>query len=980
MPSDPRVLELVEEILDSGRSPEDVCRDCPELLPQVREFWQRHRAVQAQLSALFPETDPAPEDSVPPLVQVPEDLGPLPHIPGYAVQAVLGHGGMGVVYKAWHLRLQRPVALKMVLAGAFARPAERERLLREAAAVAGLQHANIVQVHDVGDHDGRPYFTMEFIEGGSLAQQLTGTPQPADQAAALVATLAEAVQVAHQGGIVHRDLKPANILLTADGTPKVSDFGLARRLEDDSGLTQSGAPLGTPSYMAPEQAQGQRDAVGPAADVYALGAILYELLTGRPPFRAETAAATLQQVLTAEPVPPARLNPRVPRDLDTICLKCLQKEPRRRYASAAALAEDLRRFERGEPITARPLGRLGRLARWARRRPTTAALTGTLLAVALLTLALVGSWLWVNGQRTANLQAVEEDLREVTRLLQTSDPAGARAALERARGRLGADGTVELQARVDQANRHLELVAKLEAIRLKRAVVRAGRFNRAQADRDYAAAFATAGLGTDDDDPEALAARVAASPVRAALVAALDDWAVCADQKRREWLLAVARQADPDPWRNRVRDPRTWADRKQLTELARTAPVKEQSLQILVAVGERLQADHGDATAFLRRVQKEHPTDFYANFMLANALANQGADGDAIGFYRAALAVRPNTVVARYNLGLALHHLGQLDEAIDHFERALDIDPTFGWTHAALALALEANWRLDEAIDHYRAALRLNPFRAAVHYNLGRALIVRKRFDEAIHHLRQAATLEPRVIRHHLVLAELLNDRGRLDDAGGHFRQAIALDPKRTDAQKGLRGILIRQGKLEAARAAWRKALDAGPPEHDAWFGYAELCLFLGQEDEYRRARRVLLDRFGASTDPQVAERTGRACLLLPATNDELEDAAALVERALAAGRSGREWAYPYFLFARGLAEYRRGRFDSAIAVMEGEASGVMGPAPRLIVAMAQHRLGKGEEARKTLAAAIGDYDWRADRRRTMTAGSSTYSGARLRP
>ena len=256
-----------------------------------------------------------------------QPAGELPRVLGYEVQGVLGRGGVGVVYQARHVRLNRPVALKMLLAGAYAVPEELERFLREAEAVAGLRHPNIVQVYDIGDMDGRPYFTMELVEGGSLAKKLAGTPEPARRAAALVSAMAGAVHAAHLSGIVHRDLKPANVLLTADGTPKVTDFGLARRLEGGGGLTLSGAPLGTPSYMAPEQARGDKAAIGPATDIYALGAILYECLTGRPPFRAETPAATLQQVLADEPVPPVRLNPRVPRDLDTICLKCLHKEP-----------------------------------------------------------------------------------------------------------------------------------------------------------------------------------------------------------------------------------------------------------------------------------------------------------------------------------------------------------------------------------------------------------------------------------------------------------------------------------------------------------------------------------------------------------------------------------------------------------------------------------------------------------------------------
>jgi len=358
-----RVQQLLDELLDSNATPEEVCGAFPELLPEIRERWRRVCRVRAGLDALFPSSQ-EPDARTPALLQ---ESTALPQIPGYAVEALLGRGGMGVVFRARHLRLNRAVALKMALAGAYAGPHERERFQREAEAVAGLRHPNVVQIHDVGDSDGRPYFTMEYVEGGSLAQKLAGTPQPARQAAALLATLAGAVHAAHQGGIVHRDLKPANILLTADGTPKISDFGLARRLDGAAGLTRTGAAVGTPSYMAPEQAGGTSHAVGPAVDIYALGAILYELLTGRPPFRGASVLETLEYINTTEPVPPSRLVPLVPRDAETITLKCLQKEPARRYGSAEALAEDLRRFLADEPILARPVGWTEHAWRWSRR-------------------------------------------------------------------------------------------------------------------------------------------------------------------------------------------------------------------------------------------------------------------------------------------------------------------------------------------------------------------------------------------------------------------------------------------------------------------------------------------------------------------------------------------------------------------------------------------------------------------------------------
>ena len=249
-------------------------------------------------------------------------------VPGYEILGELGRGGMGVVYKARQVGLDRVVALKMILAGGHAGPKHLARFRAEAEAVAQLQHPNIVQVHEVGEHEGKPFFSMEFCPGGGLDRKLQGTPLPPAEAARLVETLARAVHAAHQQNVIHRDLKPANVLLGADGTPKVTDFGLAKRLDADKMLSLTGQVLGTPSYMPPEQAAGKTLQVGPAADIYALGAILYECLTGRPPFKAASAIETLLQVVRDDPVPPRRLQSKTPRDLETICLKALAKEPR----------------------------------------------------------------------------------------------------------------------------------------------------------------------------------------------------------------------------------------------------------------------------------------------------------------------------------------------------------------------------------------------------------------------------------------------------------------------------------------------------------------------------------------------------------------------------------------------------------------------------------------------------------------------------
>ena len=331
-------------------------------------------------------------------------------IGNYEILAEIAHGGMGVVYRARQRNLSRIVALKMLRSGPLAGPAERHRFRAEAEAFARLDHPNIVPIFDVGEQDDRLFFTMRLMEGGTLGQHAARTPR---DAARLLAVVADAVHYAHQRGFLHRDLKPANILLDAEGRPHVSDFGLAKRLaavpDDPAGeLTQSGAILGTPSYMAPEQAGGTKGGVTTAADVYSLGAILYELLTGRPPFRAETPLATLLLARDTEPENPARLRPQLDRDIQTICLKCLEKDPRQRYASAAELADELRRYVDGKPILARPVGTLEAFTRWCRRRPLVAALAASfVVGFALVT------WQWQRAERhadRADANALQSDL------------------------------------------------------------------------------------------------------------------------------------------------------------------------------------------------------------------------------------------------------------------------------------------------------------------------------------------------------------------------------------------------------------------------------------------------------------------------------------------------------------------------------------------------------------------------------------------
>jgi WD40 repeat protein/tRNA A-37 threonylcarbamoyl transferase component Bud32 len=377
------------------------------------QFLARHPEVAAELRSYFAGTDEVerlrqlPECGTPaslPSGGLPQTCGLEEFRPGsgegrrvgdYELLEQIGYGGMGIIYKARQVRLQRLVALKMIRPDRLASPADVLRFRSEAEAAASLDHPNIAPIYEVGEHGGEHYFSMKLIEGGSLAQHLPRLAGDLPAGVSLLRTVACAVHYAHQHGVLHRDLKPANILLDAEDRPHVTDFGLAKRLGLKPGevsLTQQGMIVGTPSYMAPEQAASQA-AVSTAADVYSLGAILYELLTGRPPFRASTPLDTLVQLRELEPVAPRRLNRRVDRDLETVCLKCLHKQPDQRYPSAGALADDLERWLRGEPIQARPVGRCRRALKWARRRPTLAALSALLVVVSFAGVAGV-IWQW----------------------------------------------------------------------------------------------------------------------------------------------------------------------------------------------------------------------------------------------------------------------------------------------------------------------------------------------------------------------------------------------------------------------------------------------------------------------------------------------------------------------------------------------------------------------------------------------------------
>jgi serine/threonine-protein kinase len=1010
MADDARILELVEEALSSQLSAEDVCAQCPELLDEVRAYLLECRNVNAMVERLFPSapamTTPTEwPPSTPGFCASLPVAGRLPVIPGYEVLGVLGRGGMGIIYRARHLKLNRVVALKMLLSGEYASPAELARFAREGEAIAALQHPNIVQVYDVGEIDGRAYFTMELVGGGTLAAKLAGVPQPAQDSATITEILARAIHAAHAGGIVHRDLKPGNILLTADGTPKISDFGQARHFEGPTDITLAGAKVGTPSYMAPEQVIGKSDTVGPAADIYALGATLYELLTGRPPFRGETSTETQRQVVHEEPAAPSRLNAIVPHDLETICLKCLRKERGSRYATALDLADDLKRFNEGRPILARPIGWAERSWRWSKRNPTAAALL--LTAVAFVGLA-SGGGVWLVHQRAEgraesahqNVESrtvIRAAVAQAERLRKAFQFGEARAVLERARGpleggwqRLSPESRNDLKRQMERAGADLKLAERLDRARINAATLAGGTQGLAAAEALYVSAFADAGLGGERDDIKTMSARVRNSSLSAELIAALDDWAsITVDQRRREWLLAVAGEADRNPARNRLRQPELWRDGARLTQIAKEPIGAEVSPQLAIALSRAADRSDGDAIPLLAAVQSHYPQDFWVNFGLGATLGRARRLEEALGYDRAALAIRPDLSAAHSNLGGVLYILGRLDEAIGHFREAVRLDPNYVTGHINLGIALHREGLPDEAMDHLEQTLRLDPQTAVIQAGMNGAiadtirtvLLAAAGHDPKEGHLEESERPRARQnalgwLRAYLDVAIKLQESSQRPGWSPASWQtdpdlASVRDPaelaklpveereqwKRfwADVAAHVATDPFAQGQMFAARLDWVQAVDCyvraaqNPSVEDGHFlfEYAALSLLKGDRPGYTRRCERMIELHGKSLALR-SYHVARACTLAPESVADLS----LVKRM--ASKELRESAQQFWsLTEQGALAYRAGRFQDAVLLFERSLRANPKPGAAVLnwlwLSLADERLGKTDDARQWL-------------------------------
>jgi serine/threonine-protein kinase len=767
-----------------------------------------------------------------------------PPAPGVRFQVLRPHarGGLGEVFVARDGELHREVALKEIRQAHADDPHSRSRFLLEAEITGRLEHPGIVPVYGLGTYpDGRPFYAMRFIRGATLKEAINEFHQadragrdPGERALALRGLLrrfvdvCNAVSYAHARGVLHRDLKPSNAILGDYGETLVVDWGLAKPtglaggdtpsaegplLPESAGqvaATQVGSVLGTPEYMSPEQATGRLEELGPTSDVYSLGATLYCLLTGAAPITGSTRAEVVRKAQRGEFVPPRRVKRSVPAALEAVCLKAMALRREERYATARALAADVERWLGDEAVRAwrEPL-RL-RVGRWTRRHQ---GVVGGLMAGLLVALLAggVGAW-WLAQQRAEQRQAVAAALAEVGRLQNAARWAEARAVLEQARQRLGEGGPHDLRQQLDRAHAGLDLVARLDTIKLKKATLVDARFDFAGADREYEEAFREAGMVAVGGDAAAAAEWVAGTGVREAVLAALDDWALCAQQEARlAWVLSVSRQTDPDPWRDAVRDPALWGDAVALARRAAQDGVAQQPPQLLAVIGARLQSLGGDGERLLRVAWKRQPGDFWINFELGNALDDRKEYAEAAGYFRAALAVRPGTGAAHNNLGSVLYAQGRIAEAIDEHRKAIDLDPTNAMAYYNLGNVLHAQGKAAEASAEYRKAIDLAPRDVQPHNNLGLALAAEGKAAEAIAEFHKVIDLDPKNALAHNNLGNALHAQGKAAEAIAEFHKAIDLDPKNALAHYNLGNALYAQGKVAEAGAEYRKAIDIDP-------------------------------------------------------------------------------------------------------------------------------------------------------------------------
>jgi eukaryotic-like serine/threonine-protein kinase len=767
-----------------------------------------------------PDLEPSSQASTLPL-RADRETAPNPRdgaFGDYELLERIGQGGMGLVYKARQRVPNRLVAIKMILAGRFASEHDVKRFQNESEAAAELDHPHIVPIYEVGEHDGYHYFSMKLIEGTNLQREKAAYVADPRRAARLIATIARAIHHAHQRGVLHRDLKPSNILIDGAGTPFVVDFGLAKRLHSALELTHGDANLGTPRYMAPEQVARDWGAVTTATDVYGLGNVLYVLLTGVPAAQGLSPSEIYERVANRRPEPPSKLNRRVHRDLETICLKCLEKEPAKRYSSTEELALDLERWLDGKPIKARPVGPLGWTSRWCRRHPGEAIL-GSVAVAATLFIVAMGGWLAVDAARkdVEAQRRIALEWETAIQALAAGQSTRANEAFARATG-LASTASASARRHVAPRLADLHTLFRLEDIRMNHLEAPEDGLGLARAATLYAAAFRDYGIDVELGRPADVAAQFKDRDVKGALVAALDDWAHNAtDNVARVRLLSIADAAEGQPGSltSRVRGARSDGNKSALLQLAEEARSSAQRPATLVslATGLREQGALEQAVNLLRTAQEDQPGDFWLNLEFAttlmlwrpgeprealpfitaalalssrnpgvyayvgNAQVKAGKLADAEASYRQAIRLNPMFAVARSNLGYVLNEQSKLKEAEAMLARATELDSRNPRTYYNLGLNLQRQGKNELAVEAYRQAINLKPNYAEAFNNYGNTLTALGRFDLAAAAFDKAIDFRPRYARAHYNRGFLLDQLRRFNEARESYRQAIECQP-----------------------------------------------------------------------------------------------------------------------------------------------------------------------------------------------------------
>jgi len=879
-----RIIADYQQAQNSGQTIDEAAliTSHPELAGELREFFAE-RGYREMLTSPLSDYAVAPQ----PVLRELQEFG------DYQILEEIARGGMGIVYKARQISLNRIVAVKMILSGPLASETEIKRLQFEAESVANLQHPNIVAVHEAGRCDGHSYLTMEYIEGQTLSEIVREHPLPPGQAGRYVKEMAEAIHYAHQQGTLHRDLKPSNVLIDNKDRVRITDFGLAMRVAGDSELTQTGQILGTPSYMPPEQAQLQRELIGPASDIYSIGAVLYKLLTGRPPFQAETDMVTMWQLIETEPISPRLLNPAVPKDLETICLKCLEKEPHKRYATAEQLAHDLDRFLHGEPILARPIGRFARAWRWCRRHPST---SGMIASVALLVAGIFGGSLWYlhdrgerraaeirleteREQRVARLeQGIEQALDRADALrkqswLLTDQPLKWSAALQSARASYQQAASllnqepgsvspvlIERLQKVDRGlvedERDQKLAARYDEILMEMAEVDIEKsvFKQNIGPEKIREALAEYGVLVGETPVSELAARFNDRPatIQKTLVAALDLGLIYNPRnggrsEEKDWLLSALRAVDSDPWRTTVRESINGGRGKDLPRLAREADLSAHPTSLLLVLSSALfRTGHKDeALSLLNRLHADRPDDFWVNQTAGATYSELKSPETAARFYQAALAIRPDNAGIWLNFGNSLLDAKNLMDAVSAYRKAIALQPKYAAAHYQLGLALDRQKKFAEAETSYRRALALNPHSRVLPFflnNLGTNLMIQQKYTEAEACFRSSLRKNPNQAPVYFSLGTALRFHGmmslelkRLRAAERRYAGALQLAPENSRYHLEMGILQADQNKLNEAVESFRRALELNPENAAAHVNLGVVQAILNQPDESER-------------------------------------------------------------------------------------------------------------------------------------------------